>query len=274
MPDQEKERKMTATSGRKCLGELTKSDPIGLLVKTLLESQAWYSPVMKLKWKVTRISKEKVTWRRKCVSNLLLTESATTSKVSVIPSSRLLYQLVPSVRRIEGTESGLLPTVQTQGLKVCNKGKTEFMNLKLLPTPQARDFRNGSSLTDGRMKRKQVQGWTMNLNDMAKSGLLPTPIKSYWKAGTPKDRNDGKTRNSQLNHLIAHHAGENFPSQSPVCCGDDGLPSQLSGITFSKHRAESIKAYGNSMVPQLVYQIFKAIGEVENLLKLNQNKKT
>lgn len=66
---------------------------------------------------------------------------------------------------------------------------------------------------------------------------------------------------------------ENFPSQSPVCCGDDGLPSQLSGITFSKHRAESIKAYGNSMVPQLVYQIFKAIGEVENLLKLNQNKK-
>ena len=67
---------------------------------------------------------------------------------------------------------------------------------------------------------------------------------------------------------------ENFPSQSPVCCGDDGLPSQLSGITFSKHRAESIKAYGNSMVPQLVYQIFKAIGEVENLLKLNQNKKT
>lgn len=38
VPDQEKERKMTATSGRKCLGELTKSDPIGLLVKTLLES--------------------------------------------------------------------------------------------------------------------------------------------------------------------------------------------------------------------------------------------
>lgn len=44
--------------------------------------------------------------------------------------------------------------------------------------------------------------------------------------------------------------------------------------TASWVRAESIKAYGNSMVPQLVYQIFKAIGEVENLLKLNQNKKT
>lgn len=52
---------------------------------------------------------------------------------------------------------------------------------------------------------------------------------------------------------------QNFPSQSPVCCGDDGLSSQLSGITFSKHRAESIKAYGNAIVPQVVYEIFKAI---------------
>ena len=32
----------------------------------------------------------------------------------------------------------MLPTVQTQGLKVCNsEGKTEFMNLKMLPTPCA-----------------------------------------------------------------------------------------------------------------------------------------
>lgn len=57
-------------------------------------------------------------------------------------------------------------------------------------------------------KETGTRGGTMNINDMAKSGLLPTPIKSYWKAGTPKDRNDGKTRNSQLNHLIAHHAGK------------------------------------------------------------------
>lgn len=56
---------------------------------------------------------------------------------------------------------------------------------------------------------------------------------------------------------------QNFPSQSPVCCGDDGLSSKLSGITFSKHRKESIKAFGNTMVPQIVYQIFKCIEEIE-----------
>jgi DNA (cytosine-5)-methyltransferase 1 len=54
-----------------------------------------------------------------------------------------------------------------------------------------------------------------------------------------------------------------FPSQSPICGGDDGLPTELDGITFSKWRNESIKAYGNAIVPQVVYQIFKAIEAYE-----------
>jgi len=52
---------------------------------------------------------------------------------------------------------------------------------------------------------------------------------------------------------------EIFPTQSPICNGDDGLPTKLDGITFSKWRAESIKGGGNAIVPQVVYQIFKAI---------------
>jgi DNA (cytosine-5)-methyltransferase 1 len=52
---------------------------------------------------------------------------------------------------------------------------------------------------------------------------------------------------------------DSFPSQSPICGGDDGLPTELDGITFSKWRNESIKAYGNAIVPQVAYQIFKAI---------------
>jgi len=56
---------------------------------------------------------------------------------------------------------------------------------------------------------------------------------------------------------------QNFPTQSPICCGDDGLSYQLDGITFPKWRNESIKAYGNAIVPQVVYQIFKAISIFE-----------
>jgi DNA (cytosine-5)-methyltransferase 1 len=55
---------------------------------------------------------------------------------------------------------------------------------------------------------------------------------------------------------------QNFPTQPPICGGDDGLPSELDGITFSKWRNESIKAYGNAIVPQVAFQIFKAIEEL------------
>jgi DNA (cytosine-5)-methyltransferase 1 len=57
----------------------------------------------------------------------------------------------------------------------------------------------------------------------------------------------------------------NFPTQSPLCWRDDGIPGELDGITFSKWRRESIKAFGNAVVPQLVYKIFKAIDESNNL---------
>ena len=60
---------------------------------------------------------------------------------------------------------------------------------------------------------------------------------------------------------------DDFPTQSPICGGDDGLPTKLDGITFSKWRNESIKAYGNAVVPQVVLQIFKAIQQYENLTK-------
>jgi DNA (cytosine-5)-methyltransferase 1 len=53
-----------------------------------------------------------------------------------------------------------------------------------------------------------------------------------------------------------------FPSQSPVCGGDDGIFTELDGITFPKWRAESIKAYGNAIVPQIAYQLFQIINEL------------
>ena len=53
----------------------------------------------------------------------------------------------------------------------------------------------------------------------------------------------------------------NWPTQSPICNGNDGIPSRLDSITFPKWRNESIKAGGNAIVPQVALQIFKAINE-------------
>ena len=59
---------------------------------------------------------------------------------------------------------------------------------------------------------------------------------------------------------------ESFPTQSPICGGDDGLPRELDNITFPKWRKESIKAYGNAIVPQVAHQVFKTIQEFENYI--------
>lgn len=59
---------------------------------------------------------------------------------------------------------------------------------------------------------------------------------------------------------------DSFPSKSPICGGNDGLPRELDSITFSKWRNESIKAYGNAIVPQVAHQIFKTIEEFEKLV--------
>ena len=58
---------------------------------------------------------------------------------------------------------------------------------------------------------------------------------------------------------------EQFPTQPPICGGDDGLPKELDGITLPKWRNESIKAYGNAIVPQVAHEIFKAIQKMEDL---------
>lgn len=58
-----------------------------------------------------------------------------------------------------------------------------------------------------------------------------------------------------------------FPTQSPICGGDDGIPTELDGITFSKWRQESIKGYGNAIVPQVAYEIFKVLQHIDDSLK-------
>jgi DNA (cytosine-5)-methyltransferase 1 len=57
---------------------------------------------------------------------------------------------------------------------------------------------------------------------------------------------------------------QDFPTVAPICGGDDGLPRELDGITFPKWRTESIKGYGNAIVPQVAFQIFKAIEHYEH----------
>lgn len=58
---------------------------------------------------------------------------------------------------------------------------------------------------------------------------------------------------------------EGFPTQPPVCRGDDGLPFRMAdlAVPFGKWRKEAIKALGNAWVPEVAYEIFRMIQMVE-----------
>ena len=44
---------------------------------------------------------------------------------------------------------------------------------------------------------------------------------------------------------------------------DNGISFGLDGIAFSRWRKESIKAYGNAIVPQVALKIFETINKYE-----------
>jgi hypothetical protein len=57
-----------------------------------------------------------------------------------------------------------------------------------------------------------------------------------------------------------------FPTVTAVHRGNDGIPFDVDNLSISlnKWRTESIKAYGNAIVPQVMFRIFEAIEAVEN----------
>ena len=81
--------------------------------------------------------------------------------------------------------------------------------------------------------------------------------RSIDKEGKRREKRFGELGDNEFNRW------EKFPTEPSICGGNDGISRELDGITFSKWRNESIKAYGNAIVPQVAYQIFKAINEFE-----------
>ena len=82
-------------------------------------------------------------------------------------------------------------------------------------------------------------------------------------ANADSELSEGRAQRRRLRGRFEPLASKNwrdFPTSEPcICGGDDGLSAGLDGISFSRWRRETIKAYGNAIVPQVAYKIFKAI---------------
>lgn len=99
---------------------------------------------------------------------------------------------------------------------------------------------------------------------MGCEGITESDV-TYSNSGRQSSEEHGQEKSGWLTEKSLPNDWENFPTQSPVCLGDDGISSRLLGITFPKWRNESIKAMGNAIVPQVALQIFKAIEKYNNL---------
>ena len=142
LPGSEEARKITVISGRKCCELSRRQDPLGCLVKMLLESSTWNSTKCVLTW-----------------------------KPRATPSGRLLFQLVPWMPPIEETGFGFwqTPSATDAGrtgskeawMKYKNNGQTSQCRLRnmvqMWPTP-----REGSE--EGYETRAKRKGHTIAMS--------------------------------------------------------------------------------------------------------------
>lgn len=141
--------------------------------------------------------------------------------------NRLLFRLVPSVLPIDATEYGLLPKVQTQGLKICRDGQSRPMPIGMLPTPTAIDSGSGrinKSLSPNAKERPTLAA-------MSKLGLLPTP-RAFCYKDAQRDRgksNLGEVIIGQIAHLTD---GESFRLNPPFVAEMMGYPSYWTELPY------------------------------------------
>lgn len=114
--------------------------------------------------------------------------------------------------------------------------------------------RNGSDIRSKTERYSQVDSNTCN------KGLQRDKFNRAFDEGKQKQSESYKP----APELYKKQNWRNFPTQPPVRSRNDGIYSELVGITVSKHRIESIKAYGNAIVPQVAFEIFKVIERLEN----------
>jgi len=116
------------------------------------------------------------------------------------------------------------------------------------------DFGSTTGRTEIQKENGEIPEW---YDDSKFSNTNQRNATDATSARRGQDNGRGKSRFN--NQASTPSNWGKFPTQSPICGRNDGLPTELDGITFSKWRKESIKGYGNAIVPQVAYEIFKAI---------------
>jgi DNA (cytosine-5)-methyltransferase 1 len=161
--------------------------------------------------------------------------------------------------KVRGQKKGHVPReLFGHGTDSHTKGERtgRLRNPKEETGPQKSDILSGGQCG---ISRKERDASNSNSKGLQRGEFHGAP----YTEGTERPRNCQKKPHrptSQL-HQIAHKL--EYPTQSPVCGPDDGIPGELDGITVSHWRRESIKGYGNAIVPHCALPFFEAIDAIE-----------
>ena len=231
-PSQAREREQTTTviSGLICSGPYMRSGPIGSLVRTLLASSLWSSPVRRLKWEVNPLYSERITLFLKDGSNMSLKPFAVILNEKDIPSNRYLYRLVPSVHLTDGTGFGLLPTVTAQDYKrrgpgSSQQGLPDIIHKMLLPTPVATEIHHAERVRKWKSEslpspHVQIAG-EKNPNGLTDFldfyGILPESL--------PNDPEEEDMNENNLEKIILHWLTEGQIMPTPTARDWKGAPT-------------------------------------------------
>lgn len=131
-----------------------------------------------------------------------------------------------------------------------NKTGMEFRNKR---------FGSDATTTDPHQFNGNISGFRTGEISQFKASKVFKYIASYPNCIRQSGKEYRKNESGQFDKTSIPTYWENFPTQPPVCDGNDGFSSKLDGITFSNWRNESIRAGGNAIVPQVAYEIFQAI---------------
>lgn len=273
LPAGERARRTAVTSGLTCSVPFTRSGPVGLLVRTLVASSRWYSPARRLTWDVSPLCSERISLYTASGRNTSSRPSAVILSVKDIPSTLLIPACAvgaPHRRdRIWFVAHADGEGLQPEGTELSPEGASGNHPRDVAAHPDSDGdtppAAGGTLETSG--ARVDARDGGRGEEPQRPDGLpgLPraapdTDCKGLeGRADLGKFPKEGEEPASGQPSRFLCPGWEEFPTQSPVCGRDDGVPRQLDGITFSSWRQQSVKGYGNAIVPQVIHEIFKAI---------------
>lgn len=152
------------------------------------------------------------------------------------------------------------------------------------PTADTDSARQSTPNWESGRERKEMDGWresialdgsfglgTPSASSDTRDGIVPDSERVGWYEGKYDDGFFETAQQGERGKIKPRGTDSPqdwwraFPTVSPVHRGNDGLPFSLDDLAIpaSKWRTESLKAYGNAIVPQVMYEIFRAIEIVE-----------